>query len=382
MSTRTLKLTKKASGYYTTSWREKGTRHFKSFGKDRAIAQTRFSRFHSQWLDDANVRAGRSSEALTVRDCWTRYENHARTYYRHLDGSETGEADNLCLAMREVLSLFGGARVSDFDLLSLERCRDAMVASDLSINTINARCHRIRRVFRWCAKMKYVSPQQVAELNLLDPLKAGRTKARATDPVTPVPEAYVRMVQKQVPPTVEAMIEIQLASGMRSGELVIMRPIDVDTSKRTWIYRPSRHKGSHVGRNRVIPLGPKARRALKPFLKRDVTAFCFSPKDAMQQRWSSCETHRSKPSDRTEDRWLSDRYTSKTYARVIARACETYDIEHWSPNRLRHSCLTNIRDEFGLESSQSVGGHSRIETTQIYAATNLERAINAMERAG
>lgn len=383
MATQSLKLVRKGSRYFITRWYDdKGTRHAKSFGKNRAVAQSRFSRFYSEWQGDRNVREGRCPEVLTVEACFERFDKHARTYYRRRDGSQTGEADNLRLAMREALTLFGGCKVADFGLTELERAREAMIASGLAISSINDRCHRIRRVFRWAARMKYIEPSQLAELTLLDPLKPGRTKARVTEPVMPVPIEFVRQTQEHLPPTVSAMIELQLLTGMRSGELIIMRPIDIDTSKRTWIYKPSRHKTEHIGRDRVIPLGPKARTALRPFLKRAVTEFCFSPRDAMRERWEAADTHRSNQAERTEDSWLSDRYTSKTYARAITRVCEKHGIPHWSPHRLRHSCLTNIRDSFGIESSQAVGGHSRIETTQVYAAASLEKAIRAMERVG
>ena len=58
---------------------------------------------------------------------------------------------------------------------------------------------------------------------------------------------------------------------------MIMRARDLHTSGAEWIYRPSRHKTMHRGRNRVIYLGSRAQANLKPFLFLDTRAFLFSP---------------------------------------------------------------------------------------------------------
>jgi hypothetical protein len=54
----------------------------------------------------------------------------------------------------------------------------------------------------------------------------------------------------------------------------------------------------------------------------------------------------------------------------------------WSPNRLRHSRLTEIRQRFGLEASRVCGGHSEVGTTQIYAEQDRELARRVMAEVG
>ncbi len=46
----------------------------------------------------------------------------------------------------------------------------------------------------------------------------------------------------------------------------------------------------------------------------------------------------------------------------------------WSPNRIRHTAATAIREKFGLDVAQSTLGHSRADTTQIYAELNQQKA--------
>ena len=45
-----------------------------------------------------------------------------------------------------------------------------------------------------------------------------------------------------------------------------MRPIDIDTAGRVWLYKPKQHKNLYRGRIRTIYLGPKAQAVIQPFL--------------------------------------------------------------------------------------------------------------------
>ena len=84
-------------------------------------------------------------------------------------------------------------------------------------------------------------------------------------------------------PHVAAMVTIQRLTGMRTGELVVMRPCDMDTSGDIWIYEPFDPKNRWRGHRKQIPLGPEAQRLLQPFLDRNPQAFLFSPQES--ERW-------------------------------------------------------------------------------------------------
>src|SRR5207248_728808 len=95
-------------------------------------------------------------------------------------------------------------------------------------------------------------------------LKRGKSAARETPRVRPVPDAHVQKVLAVVPPTVRAMIEVQWLSGCRPQDVVQMRPCDLDTTGPVWEYRPRGHKGEHNNDDgtpdldRVVYLGQKA----------------------------------------------------------------------------------------------------------------------------
>jgi len=73
------------------------------------------------------------------------------------------------------------------------------------------------------------------------------------------------------------MIDRQLWSGCRPGEICVMPTIDINTQGPIWEYRPHSHKTEHHDKERVVYLGPHAPQILKPWLKTDLHAYVFSP---------------------------------------------------------------------------------------------------------
>jgi integrase len=94
--------------------------------------------------------------------------------------------------------------------------------------------------------------------------------------VKPVPEVVISAMRPFVSLQVSTMIELQLLTGMRPGEVCLMRASDLDTSSRVWVYRPESHKTEHHGHERQIFIGPKAQEILRPWLKLNTQAYLFS----------------------------------------------------------------------------------------------------------
>jgi integrase len=150
-----------------------------------------------------------------------------------------------------------------------------------------------------------------------------------------VAEAFVRKVLPFLPPAVAAMVELQILTGMRSGEVVLMRGRDLNMGGPTvWQYRPAHHKTAHHGHDRVIDLGPRAQAILRPWLKADLEAYLFSPRDAEAARngarregrrsilTPSARARRLRADRRRRRRPPAERYTSASYRRAIARGIE------------------------------------------------------------
>jgi len=175
---------------------------------------------------------------LTVAALILQYWQFAETYYVK-DGQPTKELVSMREALRPVRRLFGDTQAEQFGPRSLKLVRDHMVDAGLSRKVINQRINRIKRAFKWAVAEELVPPSVLHGLQAVTGLRFGRTPARETEPIRPVPEAAVDAVLPHVAPQVAAMIQLQRCTGMRPNEVVAMRPCDIDRSGDVWNYEPA-----------------------------------------------------------------------------------------------------------------------------------------------
>jgi integrase len=130
---------------------------------------------------------------------------------------------------------------------------------------------------------------------------------------------------------------------------------------------------------------------LRPWLRPDLSAYLFSPAEAMAER--SAERRRDRKTPLTPSQIARVRkakpakspglcYTSNSYRQAIVKACLKAGIPDWHPNQLRHNAATRLRKEFGLDTARAVLGHSSTAVTEVYAELDAEKAAEAMERIG
>jgi integrase len=394
-------------------------------------ARSEYDRLVAEWLAGGRRAPKASTDGLTIAEVLVAFWDHAETYYRHPDGTPTSEIHCLRDALKMLRRLYGHTPASDFGPLALKAVREAMIEAKWGRKNINRRIGRIKRVFKWATENELIPPSVYHGLQAVSGLKAGRSDARETEPVKPVPEARVLEVLPHVSRQVAAMIKLQLITGMRPGEVVIMRGIDIDTTGRLWLYRPARHKTQYMDHDRFVILGPKAQEILKTFLKTDLNAYLFSPADADAERREKLRKQRKTPLVygnspgtnvvRRPKKKPRNRYQVNSYAHAIKYACEklyplpkhlkrkvlesgkletrdawrkgqtpeqkieikTWRADHsWHPHQLRHSAATNLRKNFGLEPAQVILGHKTLTVTQVYAEKNVEAAMRIMSEVG
>jgi integrase len=342
----------------------------------------------AEWLAQGRQHPVASID-LTIDDMLARHWLFAEQHYRK-NGEPTGELANIRYALRPLQKLYGSTAAAAFGPLKLKAVREQMVLDGLSRRLINQRIGIIRRVFRWAASEELVPSSVVHGLSAVAGFQKGRSAARETSPVQPVPEATVQATLSFLPPVVRAMVQFQQLTGCRPGEVRTIRPQDVDRSSSVWQYRPARHKTEHWDHARVILIGPKAQEVLAPYLNRRPDAYCFSPAESevvraaerrrlRKTRVQPSQVDRSKPCAMKRPGKL---YSRVSYQRAITRACDRADVPHWTPNQLRHLAATKIRAAYGLEAAQVILGHSKADVTQIYAARDLEKARSIIAQAG
>ena len=351
-----------------------------------------YHRTVAEWLSSGGCLPEVLGEGLFVAQLAERYWDHCLEYYRTPDGRPSGELSPVRCALRYILALYGDTFVVDFGPRALKAVRQDMVDGGCARTTINSQVGRLKRMFRWGVEAELVPPDIYHALQAVAGLKMGRSEAREKAPVRPAPREDIEAVRPLVSRPVRALVDLQLASAARPGELVILRPADIDTSGEVWLARPHRHKNSYRGHDRALFLGPQAQEVLRPFLLRPPEAYLFSPAEAEADRLAQRHEARKTPLScgnrpgtnrrRRPKCGPGDHYTTGTYRRAIRRACVEAKVDVWTPHQLRHTVATEVRKEYGLEAAQVICGHRHANTTEIYAEANMTRAIEVQRLRG
>jgi integrase len=363
---------------------------------DSEESREKYRRLVAEWFATLGhpTRPGTTGESepgggLIVNELILAYAGFVDVYYMK-DGHPTVEPGNIRLVLRIVRRLYGTTPANDFGPLALKAVRNEMVRAGNCRSEINRRIGRIVRMFKWGVSEELVPPGVFEALRTVTGLRKGRSQAREKPPIGPVAGALVEAIRSHVSRQVWAMIEIQRLTGMRPGEVVIMRTDDLDKGSDVWVYTPTRHKTEHHDKTREVFIGPRSQELLRPWLKADGKAYLFSPAEAMQERREEMRARRAtrvQPSQRDRSAARPKKsagfcYTVASYRRAIQAACRKVGVESWHPHQLRHSAATEIRRRFGLEASRVILGHEDVRATQIYAEEDRNRGLEIMREVG
>lgn len=359
-----------------------------SFGACGPEAQRAFDTFKAEWLRNGRRLPDDPDDAeTTVADLVADFLEHGERVY------VPREVVNLRAALAPVLERFGALPVRQFDVTCLEIVQRQLAEARLARSTIKSRMNAIRRCWRWGESRRLCPAGSWEHLRTLEHLKPGRTPARETQPVDAVPWKWVEPILPHLSQPLAAAVLVQWHAGLRPGEILTMTRRQLDTSGKIWIYRPTHHKGTWRGRERIIRLGPKAQEALRPLLKLDANAPIISPRDAIaEQKQRKRAARRTRPTKQMRERdaraaaagpAVAEAYDVNTYRRAIHRACDDADVPRWGPHRLRHACAARLFSAGEFEAARAVLGHSRMDMTRHYAAAaDAKLAGDAMLRHG
>lgn len=391
-------------------------------------SKVEYDRLIAEWLANGRRLASDqdSAQSIKIFNLIDLYLNFAESYYRRLDGTPAGEVTTLRSALQLLYQLYAQMLAEDFGPLALKAVRQKMLEKNWSRGHINDQVGRIKSMFRWAVENEMVPATVHHGLIAVRGLARGRCDAREGRRVRPVSEALISPICPHVAPQVWAMIELQLLTGMRPGEVVLMQGLHLETTGKVWTYLPESHKTAHHGHSRRIFIGPRAQDVLKPFLKPDLNAYLFSPIEAEKKRRAvltanrrtplSCGnrpgTHRKPHPVRRPDK----HYSVDSYRRAIERGCfkafpppsplgrakgethaqwkkrltakqleelSAWQREHrWHPHQLRHNAATRLRKEFGIEVARVILGHRSPLITEVYAELDDAKAIQVIQKIG
>ena len=127
-------------------------------------------------------------DQITIVELIDGFMQHADRFYKRPDGTLTTEPDNYRQALRPLRELYGRSRADDFGPRALKTVRQRLVEAELCRTFINKQVARIKHMFKWAVAEELVAPSVYQGLQAVEGLKRGRSDARESRPVKPVPE--------------------------------------------------------------------------------------------------------------------------------------------------------------------------------------------------
>jgi integrase len=312
----------------------------------------------------------RAGQALTCAALIADYTLFAQTYH------EPRQLGRIRRALQGVLDLYASTPAAAFGPVALETVLARFVAGGLARPYVNNLMHCVRGCWSWGVRKELVPPACYEALLHVPALRRGKTTAREPDPVLNVEWAVVEKTLPHLLPQTAAMVRLQTYTGCRPGEVCALRPCDVEQdllvvdNVKIWVYTPATHKTAHRGRTRKAALGPNAQAVLAPYLERDPSLWCFSPREAVAE-WMEAHGRAYRPG-RTRQPGL--RYLVSSYDHAVRTACARAGVVAWHPHQLRHLAATVVEEVTDEEEARALLGHAGLAQTRRYAHADLLKA--------
>ncbi len=338
----------------------------------KIIAQRLWKSHVAKMFDKGGISIGTIGELVFV------YSGHVETLYPN--GSDMPKRISYAL---DFLSDLFSLSVDEFGSMRLREVRGKMLSgrTKISAKIVNERVGFIRKMFEWAASLEIVDPSVPYSLKLVENLTGRERGVKPAAERKPINIEIIKQTLPELTPTLRAMVRVQLFTGMRPGELLQMKPCQLDTSGDIWLYSPELHKNRWRGERykRFVAIGKKAQEVLIPLIVGiGQNDYVFRPSDGMREAGKHGAT--------------GEHYTQASYRRAVVRACwRAFGRDSgcvWTPYQLRHTVATYIRKTLGdrgVSAAQVYLGQRSIDVAQIYARADGQllfetaRAVDSLE---
>jgi integrase len=350
-------------------------------------AQDNYDRLIGEWLAAGRPRvAGRE---LTVAEALADYLEYCRTYY----APPSTELPEIMRSLRP-LKQYADQPISSFGPNALRATMDDWVRDGLARTYINKRKAKVIAFMRWVVGREKAPPSALERLKCVEPLRAGRTEARETEPRTPVDTSIVTATLSHLSPHLSAMVQLILLTGARPKEICGLTGEQLDRETDPWTYRPRRHKTSWRRQRRVIKFGPRAQEILRPFLRANPSEIIFQPREAVAAMREALKNPNRSERERTRvrrakrkpgvtnHRLPGERYSADTLGKALRRVVRRHNITPWTAYQLRHTRGTEVSKIYGSDSARKLLGKKSAADMVRYDHSDEFEAARVMKELG
>jgi integrase len=180
-------------------------------------SKTEYQRLITEWIAAGKTTTTKDLESrngIIVAELLAAYLAEAEVSYTK-NGHPTSHLHNIKDALIPLRELYAKEAVATFSPLKLKAVREAMVKRGLCRSTVNKHVGTIKRIFKWGTENELVPATVFHALQAVSGLRRGRSAAKESVPVKPVPEACVEAALVHVSAQVAAMVRLQQLTGMR-----------------------------------------------------------------------------------------------------------------------------------------------------------------------
>ncbi len=230
--------------------------------------------------------------------------------------------------------------------------------------------------FEWLVQVGAMPATLLMELRCVGNIRRGVPGVEESERILAAPTEDFKAALRCVDPQLREMMRVQYHCDMRPGELLVMKPCDIQwhpKDRDLWIYHPKKHKNLWRGMTRAIPIGSSARELI-----------C----ENNERIWGSPSLFTGRDMPRLDDPndirflWADENSeqprfsTVQNYTKAIKRGCERAGVPAFTANQIRKRSTTDaaqnmeaadLARELNIEQSQlaaKVAGHKNDVTTK------------------
>ncbi len=288
-------------------------------------------------------------------------------FQRKQRGKTEGGVTTYRWNLRQYLEFVRGRRgrpagLGDLEPVTIQIWMDSMGRSDLALSTMRVRQSTLSSLCAWLVKRGHLETNPVARLDR----PPHRREAPRQVPGSAIMDALVQAARRRQRPRDLAIFLILRYTGMRRESVATVRVRNLD---RGWGLRNVPVKG---GKTRDIPMPTIVMQYLESYVAQYLPTVVETVTADTPLFWSTYG-QRQQGTIRRPMEGKNIWRLCKTYGRLI-------NYPMLKPHDLRHGVAMEVYEQHhDLEQVRSLLGHTRIETTQLYAQIRPAALKQAVE---